>query len=379
MTQKAQNHYLITKHNDLIEAKYRLSLQEQRVIAFLTAEINPDDEDFKSYRFKIRDFAELIGLEGQNYYSELKKVTRNLISRVLTIKRGNELIQVAWLSSAKYHETEGWVELKFAPELKPYLLKLKECFTQYQLGEILKLRSKYAFRLYELCKKNELLGKYTYEIEELREVLGVGKGELKAWKDFRRFCLEPAIREINQKTDLQISYKAEKLGRRFKWVVLKISKKKDKQSIKAIENDSPISDLLKLLPEGERNKKTIQSALIKAYKKHGFEYCKRNIEYANEKATENYRVFLIKALKEDWALGWWEDKLQKEEKEKWYEKIKNAILKDEKGIEYKTNERGFIYLKKIDDRFVCLRDGVTPPPIVVDLVKKGKLKIVGNY
>ncbi|WP_456469719.1 RepB family plasmid replication initiator protein, partial [Caminibacter sp.] len=303
----------------------------------------------------------------------------SLLNRTLTIKKEKSLLQINWLSSAEYFEREGYVELCFDPKLKPYLLQLKECFTQYQLGEILKLRSKYAFRLYELCKKNELLGKYKYEVEELRDLLGVEKGELKLWADFRRRCLEPAIKEINKKTDLHVSYEAKKLGRRFKWVVLKISKKKDKQSIKAIENDSPISDLLKLLPESERNKKTIQSALIKAYKKHGFEYCKRNIEYANEKATENYRVFLIKALKEDWALGWWEDKLQKEEKEKWYEKIKNAILKDEKGIEYKTNESGFIYLKKIDDRFVCLRDGVTPPVIVVDLVKKGKLKIVGNY
>ena len=368
MTGKAKNHHLVTKHNGLVEAKYRLSLQEQRLIAFMCAEIKPEDEDFKPYRFRIKDFAELIGLEGQNYYSELKKITRHLISKVLTLKQGNKLIQVAWLSSAVYHEKEGWIDLKFAPELKPYLLKLKSYFTQYQLGEVLRLRSKYAFRLYELCKKNELLGKYKYEIEELRELLGVKKGELKQWVHFKQRCLEKAIKEINEKTDLHVSYKAEKLGRRFKWVILKIEKKEDKKSEYEIEDDTPIKELLKLLPVGEREKKTIQRALIKAYKKHGLEYCRRNIEYANEFATKNYRIFLIKALKEDWALGWWEDKKQKEEIERLLEKIKRVKLKNLEGKEYETDEYGYLYLK----------NGVMPPIKVVDLVKQGKLKIVDS-
>ncbi len=359
-----KSHHLVVKHNDLVEAKYRLSLQEQRLIAFMCAEIKPEDEDFRSYRFKIKDFAELIGLEGQNYYSELRKITRHLISKVLTLKQGDKLIQVAWLSSAVYHEKEGWVALKFAPELKPYLLKLKSYFTQYHLGEVLRLRSKYAFRLYELCKKNELLSKYKYKIEDLRELLGVKEGELKQWIHFKQRCLEKAIKEINEKTDLHVSYKAEKLGKRFKWIVLEIEKKKDKKPERE-DNRTQIEELLKLLPTQERNKKTIQIALIKAYKKHGLEYCKRNIEYANEFATKNYRIFLIKALKEDWALGWWEDKKQKEEIERLLNKIKKVKLRGIKGEKYETDEYGYLYFQ----------NGVIPPLKVVELVTQGKLII----
>lgn len=317
---KPQTNHLISKHNALVEAKYRLSLQEQRIIAFMCAEIKPEDKDFKPYRFVIKDFAELIGLLGENYYSQLKKVTRSLTTRGLTLREGNKEIQLTWLCAATYHKKEGYVELQFHPYLKPYLLHLRDCFTQYQLGEILKLRSKYAFRLYELCKKNELLGKYKYEIEQLRELLGVVKGELKLWADFRRRCLEPAIKEINKKTDLKIKYSTEKLGRRIKWIILNINKKENKENIKEIDNN--INKLIKLIPKKERKKKTIQSAIMKAYKRHGYEYCKRNIEYANQKAIDNYRVFLIKALKEDWALGWWEDKIQEQKQKQEQEKQK---------------------------------------------------------
>ena len=322
VVKKTQNHHLVNKHNELVEAKYRLSLQEQRLIAFMAAEIKPDDQDFKPYKFVVKDFAELLGLPKDRYYTELKKVTRSLLNRTLTIKKEKSLLQINWLSSAEYFEREGYVELCFDPKLKPYLLQLKKCFTQYQLGEILRLRSKYAFRLYELCKKNELLGKYKYEIDELREKLGVEKGELKQWIHLKQRCIEPAVKEINKKTDLKVRYSTEKLGRRIKWIIFNINRNKNKKNLKEIDNNIPIDKLIKLIPEKERKKKTIQSAVIKAYKRHGIEYCKRNIEYATQKATDNYRVFLIKALKEDWALGWWEDKIQEQKQKQEQEKQK---------------------------------------------------------
>lgn len=361
---RSKDYYLVAKHNELVEARYRLSVQEQRLITFMTSEINPRDEDFKPYRFQIREFAHLIGLEGEGYYSKLKNITRYLISKVITLKQGNKLIQVSWLSSAVYHEKEGWVELKFAPELKPYLLKLKRCFTQYQLSEMLKLRSKYAFRLYELCKKNELLGTYTYKIEDLRDMLGVGKGELKQWIHLKQYCLEPAIKEINQKTDLKVSYTPKKLGRRFKWIELKIKKKEKKTSIAILRDNTILTELLTLMPVKEREKKTLQSALIKAYKRYGFDYCKRNILYANEKAKDNYRVFLIKALKEDWALGWWEDTHEKVEMQNLLERIKNARISIGDEV-VKTNEDGFVFLK----------NQVIPPGQVCQMIKEGKAKL----
>jgi predicted nuclease with TOPRIM domain len=51
-------------------------------------------------------------------------------------------------------------------------------------------------------------------------------------------------------------------------------------------------------------------------KQKGFEYVKRNIEYANEKAEKNYRNFLIQSLKNDWAMAWIEDIEEEKEKAK---------------------------------------------------------------
>ena len=48
MNRKKDN-YLVSKSNNLIEARYRLSVQEQRLIAIMVSDIKPDDRDFKKY------------------------------------------------------------------------------------------------------------------------------------------------------------------------------------------------------------------------------------------------------------------------------------------------------------------------------------------
>ena len=321
--EKYKNHN-VTKANKLTEeAMHRLNTQEMRLIAFMCGEINPEDTDFKSYIFNIKDLKELLGIKSNNYHNEIKKVTRNLISKTLSIPEPDGLLQISWLSSAKYYDKKGYVELSFDPKLKPYLLRLKKCFTSYKLDNVIKLRSRYAFRLYEMFKKNELLGIVKYPIKFLRERFMLKPSELKQWIDFKRYCIEAGLKEINKKTDLKVSYKPIKeFGRAYTHIIFYITKREKPKILEDKELQQSINTLIKLMPEKEQKKKTIKTELIRAYKKHGFEYCKRNIEYANVKATDNYRVFLIKALKEDWALGWWEDKIQEQKQKQEQEKQK---------------------------------------------------------
>ena len=55
---------LVVKHNKLIEAKYRLTLQEKRILLWLMSEIQPGDKDFKKYRVRIADLAAFVGISN---------------------------------------------------------------------------------------------------------------------------------------------------------------------------------------------------------------------------------------------------------------------------------------------------------------------------
>ncbi|PEK01854.1 MULTISPECIES: replication initiation protein, partial [Bacillus cereus group] len=94
---------IVSKSNTLIEANSRLNLVEQKMLLCLASNIEPSDRDFKTYTFPIKQFHDLLGLSGSTKYTELSKITKELVSKVIEIRIGEELIQVSWLSSAIYN------------------------------------------------------------------------------------------------------------------------------------------------------------------------------------------------------------------------------------------------------------------------------------
>ena len=256
MTDKKNN--LVSKSNDLVEAKYRLSVQEQRLMAIMVSDIKPDDEDFKDYTYRVDDFVNWVKVEGKDYYKQLKKITAKLLTRVISVKEKDGILQTSWLSSAKYFEDKGYIRLRFDPALRPYLLQLKNCFTQYALQNVLELKSKYAFRLYELCKQYQSIGKRKFQIDELRELLGLEKNELKQWIHFKERVLNIAQREINKHTDIKIKYEFEKWGRKFEYIIIYVSANSIKEIEEEQRKNERYNNLINLIKnEKDRTKKTI--------------------------------------------------------------------------------------------------------------------------
>ncbi|MFN7633091.1 MAG: replication initiation protein, partial [Cyanobacteriota bacterium] len=75
--------HFVVKSNALIEARYRLSLQESHVILWLLTQIRPDDEDFKTHELNVDEFSRMVGLNVKGQYSELQKIIENLMRRIL--------------------------------------------------------------------------------------------------------------------------------------------------------------------------------------------------------------------------------------------------------------------------------------------------------
>jgi hypothetical protein len=74
-----------------------------------------------------------------------------------------------------------------------------------------------------------------------------------------------------------------------------------------LEKDKAYAILMELIPKDHQDKTTILEAISNAFRKHGFDYVKRNIEYTNKHCKNNYRAYLNKALKEDFGLALQED------------------------------------------------------------------------
>ena len=207
---------LIVKSNNLIEASYRLTTQEQRVILLVSSMIKADDKDFQEYYIDIKSFMNLIGVTGKSKYEEIKEITKKLRERTIVLKdlEKNTETQMGWVSSFTYFNNEGYVQIMLDPKLKPFLLNLKERFTQYQRKYVIQLKSFYSIRLYELLKQYEKVKERYIELDALRKILGIKPNEYKLYGNFKNKVLKKAEAELPEKTDLKFKYKEKKQGRK---------------------------------------------------------------------------------------------------------------------------------------------------------------------
>lgn len=238
---------LVTKSNQLNEARYRLTATEQKLILSVVSMIQPKDEDFKIYKLEIQEFINLLGLKSTGNYSRLKNATHELLKKTLTIKEENKLIQANWFSSIVYHENGGQVEFRFDPNMKPYFIQLKQCFVSYYLSNILRLQSPYSIRIYELLKQYERIGKRSFKIEDLRFILGIEKIEYSRYSDFKTAILKNPQKELENKTDITFDFQEIKKGRKISEIIFNIKKTKKlkKSIIDVFCEDTNIPDSIK--------------------------------------------------------------------------------------------------------------------------------------
>ena len=217
---------IVVQSNKLIEAHYRLTLQEKRLILWLIKEIRPFDTDFKKYELKIADFAAMVELNSKTQYKEMKKVTRALLGRIIEIENleTKATTQMSWLCFAHWEPNKGTVYLEFHPALKPYLLQLQDQFTQIGFADLLGLKSVYSVRLFELLAQYKTPGKRTITIENLRSWCGLTIDEYPLYGDVKRRIIDRATSEINAKTEYDVAYVEKKESRKvvaIEWTIKK--------------------------------------------------------------------------------------------------------------------------------------------------------------
>jgi plasmid replication initiation protein len=216
-----ENH-LVVKSNALVQASYKLTLNEQRLVllgvSMLDSRrpgIRPGFNQVEGIKITAEAFAEAFHIDMRYAYDELKEATNNLFERSVIQVNGKRTIKDRWVSRVEYHDGEGWAELSFSHHLMPHLTSLGRDFTKYRLGQVANLRSTYSVRIFEWCIQFIDNGWMVVTLDELRQRLGVQHSK---YADLRRKVIEPAVKELNMKSNLSISMEPIKEGKAVKAV-----------------------------------------------------------------------------------------------------------------------------------------------------------------
>jgi len=123
----------------------------------------------------------------------------------------------------RHHDyTNGDLVYRLSPALR-LILQNSNHWAALSRDAVLSFESRYALRLYELMTlRGGLRHKNTeiFELDDLRNRLGVPSGKLPRWSNFKQKVLDQAVSEVNQLSGLEVSYEAIKRGRRVDRVAL---------------------------------------------------------------------------------------------------------------------------------------------------------------
>ncbi|WP_351119544.1 replication initiation protein RepM [Psychrobacter sp. SMN/5/1215-MNA-CIBAN-0208] len=231
---------LVVKTNQLNSALQNLSLPEIRIVqlAIVDArETNTGLSTDKPLRIDALRYAEMFETTRQNGYKRMKEAEETLFNRRFSYTDDDgKVIKSRWIQQVRYLDDEGAIELVFTLAVVDGISRIdgaEDFFTSYLLEQTASMDSIYSVRLYELLVQWKT-AKQTpmFELEKFRDQLGVEVNEYKAMCDFKKRVLQVAINEINEKSDIKISYEQVKKGRSiagFKFKVLAKDKPKNEK------------------------------------------------------------------------------------------------------------------------------------------------------
>jgi plasmid replication initiation protein len=200
---------LIRQDNSITNARYDFTACQLDILFSMMGQIHDEDSTNKVYTMYAKEIEDLTGRKWD--YSQFREATENMGSRMFEIKTEKDYTQFWLFQRVKYIVGQGRVEIKFSEDAINLLKQLKNNFTTYELQSALSMSSKYAKRIYQICSQWKDIGESKrFEIKELKSNLGLidnkGYEEYAPISMFKSRVLDVAIKQINEHTDLEISY-----------------------------------------------------------------------------------------------------------------------------------------------------------------------------
>ena len=229
--QKINPNRLVTKQGDKLSfAQYTLSLTEAKFLAFVMAQIDMNDTEFKEYSIKVSDIAELTNAEQNE--TRLKKFAKTFQGKVITLDSPNgDFTTFNWWHHITYVKGEARFLVQLHDYMKPLLLTFSSHFGKSSLLYISQMEKLYTPRFYYmLCSyqaqyKNEL----ELEVIELMNILQVKKSfrnPKTGYGLFKQKILTPAVEEINKITNLHLTFlESQKIGKKVTHIRFEFTKK----------------------------------------------------------------------------------------------------------------------------------------------------------
>lgn len=194
----------IWESNELVSARYSWTVQQQRVVLMMMADLDPTAEDFGVQRVQISELIEIAGARNNALYQRSKEAALDLLDQKIAIKLPSGSYKFYNLMSS-VEPRKGYILARFNPDMRPFLLQLKNNFTRFLLKNVVRFQSPYSIRIYVMTAQFRDTGFRIILVDTLREALML-EDKYSRFRDFKKRVIDQSIKEINEFSDLELSY-----------------------------------------------------------------------------------------------------------------------------------------------------------------------------
>lgn len=252
----------VVKDNALINASYNLELVEQRIVlqAIVKARETETGFDTKTpLSIHASEYEKLYDVSKDAAYKAIKNAVLSLFERQFTFTELQDeklkVVKSRWVSQIAYVDKSAEVQIIFSPAVASMCSRLERHFTSYDLEQVAKLTSKYAVRLYELVIAWKSTGKTPiFKLQDFREKIGLlDENEYTAMNNFKKYVLDLAVAQINEHTDIKLTYEQHKSGRKIDGFSFKFKQKVKPKKIEQQQRDQNTIDLFSKMTDAQRH------------------------------------------------------------------------------------------------------------------------------
>ncbi|WP_182407614.1 replication initiation protein RepM [Psychrobacter sp. GP33] len=244
---------LIVKSNRLNTAIQNLSLAEVRLIqlAIIDArETNTGLTTDKPLRIDAARYAEAFNVSRQTAFEVILNAEKNLFERRFSFLNDRDrVVKSRWVQRVEYIDDEAAIEIILTHDVVNEITRIdgyETFFTKYLLKQTVDMTSVYSVRIYELLVQWRSARKLPFfDIGDFRQQLGIGSNEYKAMSDFKKRVLDFGLKEINDKSDILVTYEQVKKGRKIIGFKFKVFSKEKPKAILEVnkERDANTADM----------------------------------------------------------------------------------------------------------------------------------------
>ncbi len=204
----------VRQSNEIIEANYKLTIAEQKIMLCFIANIDTTKSNFEVSKISAKSLSDACGFNPKSGYRQLQLILKKLLGRsiILQGRDGSGWYGSHWVQSCDYVQSKrgedrlSYVQYELDSRLCPHFLQLRERFLKSDLKSLVSFSHIYSVRFYMIFKNRLKIGHARYTFADLIKLFELPKSYEVSTTNLKNKIIKISIDEINEKSNITVEY-----------------------------------------------------------------------------------------------------------------------------------------------------------------------------